>query len=176
MFLPLLLNNVGMSLLNNQRGENNRMRYRKVFWTNAFLTGSAAIGGALFVGIFAKYLLRLYGKSFPEGQHVLFLLLIVAVIEALAMAVFQVIYSEEKMWLSLLAIMLPRDIALVLFAYRFAAAYGAFGLGLAHLCAWSLCATVIFCSVSAIGLGPRTIRAPLHAVPLAGVLEGDAEL
>lgn len=175
MFLPLLVNNVGMSLLNNQRGENNQLRYRKIFWTNIFLTAGAASAGALFVGVFGRPLLRLYGKTFPEGQHILALLLSVAVIEATAMAFFQVIYSEEKMWLSFLGIMLPRDIALVLFAYSFAPVYGAFGLGLAYLAAWVLCSTIIFSAVSKIGLS-RTNRAPLRAASLIGVLEGDSEL
>jgi O-antigen/teichoic acid export membrane protein len=175
MFLPLLVNNVGMSLLNNQRGENNHLRYRKVFRANIFLTASAASGGALFVGVFGKYLLRLYGKTFLEGQHILTLLLSVAVIEATAMAFFQVIYSEEKMWLSFLGIMLPRDIALILFAHMFVPLYGAFGLGLAYMVAWILCSTIILCFVFRIGLS-RTNRAPLRAVSLAGVLEGDSEL
>ncbi len=33
-FLLILLNNVGTSLLNNQRGQRDRLNYRKVFWTN----------------------------------------------------------------------------------------------------------------------------------------------
>jgi O-antigen/teichoic acid export membrane protein len=171
MFLPLLLNNVGMSLLNNQRGENKDDRFRKVFWTNVFLTAGAVVVGAGFVGIFGSQLLRLYGKSFPEGQHILSLLLLVAVIEATGMAFFQVIYSEERMWLSLLAIVLPRDIALVLFSYVFVPLYGGLGLGLAYVTAWLLCATVIFCAVFRIGFGSRTAPVPLQSPSLTHLLE-----
>jgi O-antigen/teichoic acid export membrane protein len=176
MFLPLLLNNVGMSLLNNQKGEDNERRYRKVFWTNLFLTGSAGVAGAAIVGVFGGQLLRMYGKTFPEGQLVLSLLLFAAVVEALGMASFQVVYSQEKMWHSFLVIMLPRDIALVLFAYVFVPAYGAFGLGLAHLAAWLICSTIIFCFVFGIGLSPRTTQVQLQGASLVGAFEGDGEL
>lgn len=176
MFLPLLLNNVGMSLLNHHRGENDERRYQKVFWTNVLLTGSAAVVGAGIVGILGRPLLRLYGKTFPEGQHVLSLLLLVAVIEAVAMAFFQIIYSEEKMWLSLLGIMFPRDISLVLIAYELVPLYGALGLGLAYMASWLLCATIIFCAVSSIGLAPWATKATLRRFLPAGVFEENSEL
>jgi O-antigen/teichoic acid export membrane protein len=176
-FLPVLLNNVGTSLLNNQRGQNNPLQYRRVFLTNLLLIGSAAITGAIFVGLFGPKLLRLYGKSFPEAQGILALLLCAAVIEAIAMASYQVLQSEEKMWLSLLAVMLPRDIALVALAYLLTPEYGAFGLGLAHLIAWLICSMVIFSAVFRIGLTPRTMPSPLYpSAQLSGVLEGDPEL
>ena len=175
-FLPMLLNNVGMSLLNNQRGENNRSRYRTVFWTNLVLTGTSAIAGAALIGIFGAHLLRLFGKTFPEGQGILAVLLCAAVIEAIAMAFYQVIQSEEKMWFSLLAVVLPRDIALVLLAYRLTPAYGAVGLGFAHLIAWLFCSVVVFFAASRIGLTPRKSEPFLQPTGLSGVLEGDLEL
>jgi O-antigen/teichoic acid export membrane protein len=175
-FLPLLLNNVGTSLLNNQRGESTRPQYRKVFWFNLVLTSSSAIVGAVFVGIFGTYLLRLFGKTFPEGQGILAVLLCAAVIEAVAIASSQVIQSEERMWLSLLAVVLPRDIALVLLAYRFTPLYGALGLGFAHLISWLLCSMVVFFAVLRIGLTPRRNEPFLQSAQLPGLLEGDPEL
>jgi hypothetical protein len=65
-------------------------------------------------------------------------------IEVVAMSFFQVTQAEQGMWLSFLAVMLPRDIALTLSAYRFTALYGAFGLGLAYVIAWLLYSAVIF--------------------------------
>lgn len=167
MFLPLLLNNVGMSLLNNQRGQNSHLKYRRVFWINMFFTGGAAGAGALFVGIFGKQLLRLYGKSFPEGQHILSLLLFVAVIEAIAMAFYQVVQSEEKMWWSLFGIMLPRDITLAMTAYWFTPSQGALGLGLAYLVSWLLCSAVVVSSAFWIGVTPRAAKPLMVSVPLA---------
>jgi O-antigen/teichoic acid export membrane protein len=176
MFLPLLLNNVGMSLLNNQRGENSHVRYRKVFWMNVFITGASAAGGAVFIGIFGTHLLRLYGKTFPEGHGILALLLCVAVIEALGLAFYQIIQSEEKMWLSVLAIGLPRDIILVFLAYLLTPLHGAFGLGLAYGLAWIFYLIVILFAVFRIGLAPRSMRSPMQAAKFARVLEGDLEL
>jgi len=175
-FLPILLNNVGTSLLNNQRGQKDRLSYRKVFWTNMVLTGSAALLGAVIIGAFGPHLLRLYGKTFPEGQGILTLLLCAAILEVLAMASYQIIQSEEKMWLSLLGVMLPRDLALVFLAYRLTPLYGAVGLGLAHLIAWILCSTVIFSVVFHIGLKPHAVTPLLHPVQLSGLVEGDPEL
>jgi O-antigen/teichoic acid export membrane protein len=103
-------------------------------------------------------------------------LLCAAILEVLAMASYQIIQSEEKMWLSLLGVMLPRDLALVFLAYRLTPLYGAVGLGLAHLIAWILCSTVIFSVVFHIGLKPRAATPVLHPVQLSGMLEGDPEL
>jgi O-antigen/teichoic acid export membrane protein len=167
-FLPILLNN--------QRGQKDRLSYRKVFWTNMVLTGSAALLGAVIIGAFGPHLLRLYGKTFPEGQGILTLLLCAAILEVLAMASYQIIQSEEKMWLSLLGVMLPRDLALVFLAYRLTPLYGAVGLGLAHLIAWILCSTVIFSVVFHIGLKPHAVTPLLHPVQLSGLVEGDPEL
>lgn len=175
MFLPLLLNNVGMSLLNNQRGEQDVRRYRKVFWTNVLLTGLAAALGAAFVAMFGTDLLGLYGKTFPEGQKILFVLLCAAILEALSLAFYQVIQAEEKMWLSFLGVMLPRDILLVLLAFKLTQSHGALGLGLAHLMAWLFCSTVVLASFFFIGLSPKVKPPILQAVPLAGVLEGEAD-
>jgi O-antigen/teichoic acid export membrane protein len=175
MFLPLLLNNVGFSLLNNQRGEGNEARYRKVFWTTVGCVAVAAFTAAAFVGIVGTQLLRLYGKSFPEAYPTLLTLLCCAVVEAVAMAVYLIIGAEEKMWLSLLAVMLPRDIALAVLAYWLVPSYGAFGLGLAHLFAWLLCSGVIFAAVFGIGLTPRTTRPLVQPVQLTGLLEGGPE-
>jgi len=176
MFLPLLLNNVGMSLLNNQRGENNEQRYRKVFWTNMFLTVGTALLGAGFIGIFGRHLLRLYGKTFPEGQHILFLLLLVAVIEAVGLAFYQVIQSREKMWLSVGLISLPRDILFVLLSYWLVPLNGALGLSIAYAVAWLVYVIVAIAIVVSLGLTLRGVEPLRQAPQLAGVLGGDSEL
>jgi O-antigen/teichoic acid export membrane protein len=175
MFLPLLLNNVGFSLLNNQRGEGNEARYRKVFWTTVGCVAAAALTAAVFVGIFGTHLLRLYGKSFPEAYPTLLILLCCAVLEAIAMAVYLIIGAEEKMWWTFLAIALPRDFTLVFIAYKLTPVYGVVGLAMAHAIAWSLCATVIFLSVFSIGLRPKSNTAVSETIALSGLFEGDLE-
>ena len=162
MFLPMLMNNVGTSLLNNHRGHANRLKYRHIFWTNAILTGIAVLGGAIFIAAFRNPLLRWYGKTFPEGREILLLLLCSAVIETVAMSFYQIIQSEEKMWLSLVAVMLPRDLALAGFAYWLTPTYGAVGLGFSYVLAWILCSTVVFVAVAQIGIGRRPPLESFH--------------
>jgi O-antigen/teichoic acid export membrane protein len=175
MFLPLLLNNVGFSLLNNQRGGGNEASYRKVFWTTVGCVTAVVFTAAAFVGIFGTQLLRLYGKSFPEAYPTLLILLCCAVVEAIAMAVYIIIGAEEKMWLTLLAIALPRDFTLVFLAYKLTPVYGVVGLALAHAIAWLLCATVIFSTVLTMGLSPKRKNSGFGTIQLSGLLEGDLE-
>jgi hypothetical protein len=174
MFLPLLMNNVGMSLLNNHRNEH-RGVYRKIFWTNICLTTGAVLCGAAFVGALGKYLLRLYGKTFPEGEHILLILLCAAIVEAVGMGFYQMIQSEEKMWLSLLGVMLPRDIALTVAAYWLVPVYAGMGLSLAYLVAWILCSSIIISVVFRMGLTSKDSRIALHTISMVAALESDAE-
>ncbi len=152
MFLPLLLNNVGMSLLNNQRGAGEEAQYRNVFWMNLKLTGSSVLMGAICVAALGTHLLRLYGTAFTDAYPTLVVLMGAAVIEAIAVAFYQVILSRERMWLSLFMIALPRDAALVVFARFLAPPHGAFGLGLAQFISWLICSVAIFFLAYDLGL------------------------
>ena len=134
MFLPLLLNSVGMSLLNNQFGTGDARGYRKIFWSNFAFTATAAVLGALAVAAFGRQLLHFYGKDFAEARPVLLVLACSSVLETIGMGAYQVVQAREKMWLSLVAIVFPRDVLLVLLTSKLAASYGAFGMA----CAWSL--------------------------------------
>jgi O-antigen/teichoic acid export membrane protein len=155
MFLPLLLNNVGMSLLNTQKGQADEIRYRKVFWINLLLTGVTAGAGALGIAVVGRHLLHLYGRSFIDGYSTLVLLAFSSIIEAVAIASYQVVQSQEKMWLSLFAIAMPRDLALAALAYYLTPNFGAFGLGLAYSVSWLLCTAITLASVYSIGLRLR---------------------
>lgn len=134
MFLPLLLNSVGMSLLNNQFGTGDARGYRKIFWNNLALTGLAAAFGALAVAAVGRQLLHFYGKDFEEARSVLLVLACSSVLETIGMGAYQVVQAREKMWLSLAAIVFPRDALLVILTSKLAASHGAFGLA----CAWSV--------------------------------------
>ena len=151
-FLPALLNNVGMSLLNNQRGLGDDRRYRKVFWTNLIVTLAAALTVALLIAATGRWLLGLFGKNFTEGYPVLIVLIISTVPETLAVSCYQIIQSQSKMWLSFFAIALPRDIALVIFTYITVPSYGAIGLALAYTISWVLALIIIISIVWRLGL------------------------
>jgi O-antigen/teichoic acid export membrane protein len=152
MFLPLLLNNVGMALLNNQRGARDELQYRNVFWMNLKLTGSSVLVGAICMAALGERLLTFYGRTFKDAYPTLLVLLGSSVIEALAIAFYQVIQSRERMWLSLLMIALPRDIAFVALARFLVPAHGALGLSIAQVISWLGCTVVILILVNDLGL------------------------
>jgi len=159
LFLPNIVNNVGMSLINYQKGIGDDYHYRKVFWANMAMTVVAILVGVAMTVLLGPWLLRLFGKDFTEGYPVLMMLMLSTLPEGLVLASYQVIQSQGKMWLSLLAIALPRDGMIVLLAYILTGLHGAIGLALAYAIAWGLAFCIVSTIVYCIGL--RTI--PEHA-------------
>jgi O-antigen/teichoic acid export membrane protein len=141
-FLPNLMNNVGISLLNNQKGKENIKEYKNIFWTNMILTQSVALVVSLIVILLGPWLLRAFGKEFPEGYTVLLLLVVSALAEILSTATYQVIQSQEKMWLSFFRINIPWCIAFIASGYIFIPAHLAAGLAWAYLTAWCVHAAI----------------------------------
>jgi O-antigen/teichoic acid export membrane protein len=154
-FVPLLVNNVGTSLLNNQRGLGDAVRYRKVFWFNLAATAAVAIAGALAVAATGPYLLRMFGKEFTGGTGILVILMLSTLPESLAIAGAQVVQSQEKMWLSFFLVALPRDICVVALSYYLAPLQGAAGLAWAYTISWVLTLVTVFFMVCFIGLEAR---------------------
>ncbi len=152
LFLPYVVNNVGMSLLNYQKGVGDEHQYRKVFWANMGLTAGSVVVGALVVVLFGTWLLGVFGRSFGEGYPVLLVLMLATVLEALAVSTYQVIQSQEKLWLSLFAIVLPRDGSIVFWAYFLSPLYGAVGLAWAYTLGSILGLVVVISLVGRLGL------------------------
>lgn len=154
-FLPFLLNNVSMSLLNSQRGAGDEGSYRKVFWTNMAFTAGVALAGAVLVAASGKLLLRMYGKDFTEGYPVLVVLMGASIFECITLASYQIVQAQERMWLSFFAIALPRDAMIAVLAYLLTPHQGAMGLAISYAAAQAtaLLATVII--ISNIGLNTR---------------------
>jgi O-antigen/teichoic acid export membrane protein len=131
LFLPNVTNNVGMSLINNMRGQRNALQYRRVFWMNLLSTATIVVLGASMMAIGGKYALGAYGTNFYIGLPVLLLLLAASIPEALTIAMNQVLQSSERMWRALLLINLPRDLTIPVTAYLLVPSLGAVGLALA---------------------------------------------
>jgi O-antigen/teichoic acid export membrane protein len=153
LFLPALTNNVGQALLNNQKGRRDQARYTKVFWANTAATAALLLAASVVVAIFGKLLLGLYGATFVEAYPMLMILLAAAVMEGMATSTYQVVQSQERMWVSLFGIALPRDLLLIGGAYVLAVGHGGLGLATAFAlaAAGGLVATVF--AVRRIGLG-----------------------
>ena len=81
-------------------------------------------------------------------------MLLVAVFEGITQASYQVIQSQEKLWLSFWAIALPRDSLIAVLAYYLIPFYGAVGLGLAYVVAWFFALGVVSILAYRIGLMP----------------------
>lgn len=132
LILPQLINNVSMSLMNSQKGLGNHADYKKVFWLNLAITSIIVLIGVLLICIFGGCILRIFGKDFTSGHSVLMVLALAVIPEALAMAVYQVIQSQGKMWLSFAAVVLPRDCTNIVAAYWLIPAFGAIGMASAY--------------------------------------------
>jgi O-antigen/teichoic acid export membrane protein len=156
MFLPLLLNTVGMSLLNNQFGSGNATGFRRVFWANIALTGITSAACAVVMVAFGQQLLHLYGRDFAGARTVLLLLACSSVLETIGIGAYQLVQAREKMWLSLFTIAFPRDALLVIVTWRLAAAFGALGLAMAWTLGWAVCTTATFVVAYNLGLEVRS--------------------
>jgi len=91
----------------------------------------------------------------------LVVLMLATIPEGLSTATHQAVQAEDKIWLSFLAIALPRDGALALLSYLLSPAYGALGLAAAQGTAWLLALAMSIHLVRRIALrGHRTGLAP----------------
>jgi O-antigen/teichoic acid export membrane protein len=151
LFLPGVMNNVGMSLLNNQRRASHD-GYRWIFWWNLALTGAFVSAGAVAVIATGPWLLRAFGKDFDLGYPVLRILMVTAILESAATWIYQVIQSHGKMWLTLFCVTMPRDLLILTLAYLLTPPLGASGLAAAYAGGWALALATISIISSRLGL------------------------
>ena len=151
-FLPGLMNNVGMSLLNHQKGMEHERNYKRIFVTLVVLTQAVGLIASLIVILLGPWLLRAFGKDFVEGYAVLLILVFSAMAETLSTATYQVIQSQERMWMSFFSINTPWWIAFAVSAYIFIPANLASGLAWAYLTAWCVHAAMTGLQVWRVGI------------------------
>lgn len=133
LFLPNVLNNVGMSVLNYEKAKGDVNHYHRVFRSNVFYIVLVSLGGVLVVGAFGRPILHLFGKDFRAGYNLLWLLLIASLFEGTSIALYQYMQSKAKIWLSFFSINVPREALLVVAAYFLVQPYGGAGLAAAYL-------------------------------------------
>lgn len=134
LFVPILLNGVAVSLINSHKGQKNSKSYASAFLLNLKLTVATVSVGAALMWMFGEWGLKIFGSDFvSENARELILLMSISVmLEAIGVAVYQLIQSHGKMWISFFAIALPRDILIVVTAYAFTQDYGSAGLAGAY--------------------------------------------
>ena len=158
LFLPHIVNGVGVSLINVQTGLRDMNGYRKTFWLNLALTTLTAILGACVAVLMGHHVLALFGKAFTDGESVLTILSVAAVVEAFAVAMYQVIQSRAEMWRSLWLVCLPRDLTFVVVTYLLVPGNGAVGLAYAFAVACGVWLSTTVALVVSLGISPSHVR------------------
>lgn len=146
LFFPVLLNGVTVALINSHKGQENKSSFKSTFFLNMGLTTAAALTGGILMWAFGEGALRIFGSTFAgsSAAGIVLFMSISVVFEAIGIAIYQLIQSHEKMWLSFFAIALPRDMLIVVSAYFLAQQYGGAGLAGAFAlgCLWALMTTI----------------------------------
>jgi len=138
LFIPTMVAQVALPMLSNLWGENDRRRYNKVFKYNVLLSAGITGLAALLVIIFAMPIMRSYGPGFESGLWVLIVLAISSVLVAVNSVVGQVIASKDHMWAGFFLNLLWGCALLAMTWVFLKLEYGAVGLALANLIAYSL--------------------------------------
>ena len=138
MFLPQVVNNVGMSILNNHKGRGDALMYRKTFWVTLAINACSVILVALVLFGIGPIALDLFGKDFGGAFPVLKILLLAGLIEGIAISVYQVIQSHGMLWQSFMFVAAPYCMLFVVLAYYLAPLYGAAGLAVAYSAGWAV--------------------------------------
>ena len=150
LFVPRLVHNVGLSLLNNQVGLRDPTSYRSVLRLNLATTATIIIASAGAIAVAGRWLLRIFGEGYDGAYPTLLLLMAASVLEALWYFVNQVASSRERMWPLVLGSTLPRDVLVVLLALAFIPRFGAEGMAVASLLAWGI---ALVLAVRLVGVG-----------------------
>jgi O-antigen/teichoic acid export membrane protein len=143
LFIPQVINNVSLSILNNLKGSSDVQGYRRVYASNVLIIFAATLTVGLIIALFGDVILSVFGRDFEGGKKVIQILMISTVFEGVSIALYQHLQTQEKLWSSLFLINIPRETAFVVLAYLFVPAQGAVGLSVAYTLCWLLTLIVI---------------------------------
>jgi len=140
LFLPVLLNGVSSSILNNHKGNGDLNAYKTTYIFNLKAATISATLGAAFLCALGQSVVHLFGKDFvgPSITPILFLVAASVILEAVGYAAYQLITCNGLMWVSLCLVVLPRDFSLIAAAYYLIPKHGAAGLAGAYTLSWLL--------------------------------------
>ena len=153
LFLPSIAAGVGMSMINAARGERDVRRYRELFWLNFRFTMFAVFVAAISMAVLGRPLLSLYGRDFTPAYPALLVLLAATLVEACTYAFTQVLQSNERIWVSVFAVNVPRDLTIAGLAFLLAPTYGAVGVAFAYLAGRTIACVSVAALAYRIGLG-----------------------
>jgi O-antigen/teichoic acid export membrane protein len=106
--------------------------------TRVFRTGTAVTFGivgtmALIAAVFATAVMSVFGASFVAGADNLRWMMVAAVAEGLTISLVMRVQASSRMWSSIVATLLPRDIAMLCIVVAFSAQYGLSAAVFAHV-------------------------------------------
>lgn len=133
LFLPNVINNVGLTILNNEKGKRDINQFNRLFKSNVLIIFIISLCCVLIIGVFGRTILHLFGKEFIAGQNILWLLVITSLFESFSIGLYQYIQTHSKIWHSFFTISIPREAFFVLSAYFLIQANSGVGLGTAYL-------------------------------------------
>jgi O-antigen/teichoic acid export membrane protein len=143
LFIPQVINNVSLSILNHIKGSENWQHYNRVYRSNAFIVFLVTLIGGFVVGLFGDTILGVFGKEFSGGEKILKILMISTVLEGVAVSLYQHLQVQGKIWSSFFFINVPRETLFLVLAFILVPMIGAVGLSLAYTLSWLLSLVVI---------------------------------
>lgn len=165
LFLPALVNGVGVSVINNYASPGYSAEYRASFWANLWITCGSLAAGAAALALAGSVLLGLFGREFVEASLLLKVMIASAVVEGIGVALYQIVQSRARMWLSLCFITLPRDILFVTLAAILVPQEGALGLAISHGLALVTALLLVLLIAIRLGLTPWPTKERERAFP-----------
>ncbi len=113
LFIPAQLASVSVGFLTRHFAAGREADYSQVMGASLVLTAVSAVVVAGVLLAVAEPLLRLFGPEFPAALPIARIMLAAAIVEAVAMSLYQSLPSRAQMWRSLGLVAIPRDLAFV---------------------------------------------------------------
>ncbi|SHH71255.1 Membrane protein involved in the export of O-antigen and teichoic acid [Bradyrhizobium erythrophlei] len=105
----------------------------RVFRTSTLGVFTIAAAAAIFFAVFAKEVMAVFGRSFTVASFELQLMMVAAIAEAVAVSLYMRIQAASRMWGSIFATLLPRDLAMLAIVAAFTTKYGLLAAVTAHV-------------------------------------------
>lgn len=143
LFIPGILNGVGVSMLNSHRGEGDAGSFSRTFrWILGFnLVYSAVLVGGGYA--FSRELLAIFGHEFVDGRPTFLILLVSGAIEVAALTLYLVIQARGDIWRSLCFVNIPMALILVGGSAYLSPRFGSVGLATAQAAGWAFALLII---------------------------------
>jgi O-antigen/teichoic acid export membrane protein len=155
LMMPVLLNSVGVAVLNNAFGNKDKSGFFGLSSANIKASAILALVGAGLMVALSGAIPKWYGMEVTVDSNKLIVILSLAILfEALAVSYYQLIQASEKMWVSFFLVALPRDLSMIGLSMAFIPMWGGVGLAVAYSVSWAIALLLIIAIVFRLGIQP----------------------